>query len=225
MRRTLVVMAKAPIPGEVKTRLCPPLGGRQCAQLHECFVLDALEKAAAVPDAELVISYAPAGTLSFFREAAPDARGYLLQKGKDLGKRLWHCLERVCEPGTAVVVMGADSPTLPVRCLELAFDALASGRVDVVFGPAGDGGYYLIGMTFPYPELFEGVNWSTPEVLEKSIERTAELGLDWYLLPEWYDVDTPADLARLKVELLNLPAPNRIARHTREFLAQLSELR
>ncbi len=225
MRRTLVVMAKAPIPGEVKTRLCPPLDGRQCAQLHESFVLDTLEKASAVPDAELVISYAPAGMLSFFREAAPDADGYLLQKGKDLGKRLWHCLERVCEPGRAVVVIGADSPTLPVRCLELAFDALASGRVDVVLGPVSDGGYYLIGMTFPYPELFEGINWSTPEVLDKSIERTAELGLDWYLLPEWYDVDTPADLTRLKKELLSLPAGNRTAHHTREFLARLSQSR
>jgi rSAM/selenodomain-associated transferase 1 len=221
MRRTIVVMAKAPIPGRVKTRLCPPLDLRTAARLHESFVLDVLEKAAAIPDTELVISYAPRGGLAYFRDAAPGARAYLLQEGRTLGGRMSRCFETLCEPGRAVALIGTDVPTLPARCLELAFDALASSLVDVVFGPASDGGYYSVAMTSVHPGLFQGISWTTPEVLAQSIEKAAELDLGWYLLPEWYDVDRPADLAYLKSELLDHWAARSSVRHTRDVLRSL----
>ena len=223
MRRILAVMAKAPIPGGVKTRLCPLLGSEGAARLHECFVLDAVEKASSVPNAEVVVAYTPRGTLPLFRGAAPDLGRYFLQRGRNLGERMSYCFERLCGPGRAVVVMGADSPTLPARCLELAFDVLATGSADAVFGPASDGGYYLIGLLSAQPELFQGIAWGTSSVLDASLSRAKELGLRSRLLPEWYDVDRPADLACLKTELLDRSVPNRSARHTREFLRTLAD--
>lgn len=223
MRRTLVVMAKAPIPGEVKTRLCPPLDPQTAAPLHECFVLDVLEKASAVPDVELVISYTPAGSRTFFQNAAPHAAGFLLQKGRDAGEQMGRCFRRLCQPGRAVVIIGTDCPTLPARGLELAFDALASGGVDFVIGPLSDGGCYLVGMTSLHPELFADMDWNATDVPEKSIEHAAELGLGWYRLPEWYSVERPADLACLKAELLECPVGNSSARRTAAFLKRLAQ--
>lgn len=118
---------------------------------------EAMKKAASVPDAETVI-------------CTDDLAG---------------CFERLCEPGRSVVAIGANSPTLPVRWLELAFDALASGRVDVVFGPAIHGSFYLIGMNSFHEGSFQDMELDSPEVLKRSVERAAELGLGWFLLPEW----------------------------------------
>jgi len=204
-------------------RLCPPLDPRAAARLHECFLLDVLEKASAVPDAKLVISYAPAGTRAFFRDAAPNAAEYLLRRGADMGEQMAHSFRRLCEPGRAVVIMGSDCPTLPALGLELAFDALASGRVDVVFGPLSGGGCYLVGMASAHPELFEDMEWSASDVSEKGVERAARLGLGWYRLPEWYNVDHPTELACLKGELLKHPAASPSARHTRKFLGYLAQ--
>lgn len=216
-------MAKAPIPGEVKTRLCPPLDLQTAARLHECFVLDVLEKASAVPDSELVVSYTPAGACSFFKIAAPEAARYMLQEGTDMRRRIAHCFRRLCEPERAVVIMGSDCPTLPALGLELAFDALASGRVNVVLGPSSNGGCYMIGMTSLHPKLFENMDWTSPDVVQKAVERAAELGLGWYLLPEWYSVDRPADLVCLKGEFLKHTAINSSARHTRDFLKRRAQ--
>lgn len=222
MRRTLAVMAKAPIPAAVKTRLCPPLSLPIAARLHEQFILDVFEKASMVPDAELVVCYTPAAALSFFREAAPDAAGYILQKGENIGERMSHCFELLCEPGRSVAVIGTDSPTLPARYLELAFDVLTSGQVGVVFGPSG-GGCYLVGANSHCPELFRDIGRSSEEILEQSVERAAGLGLGWYLLPGWYGVDHPADLARLRSELLGAGVVNSSAPRTAEFLRQHAE--
>ena len=92
------------------------------------------------------------------------------------------CFERFSEPGRSVVVVTND---IPARYMELAFDALASGQADVVFGPTSDGDYYLIGMNSPHPGLLQNMEWDSPEVLKRSVERAAELGLGWFLLPEW----------------------------------------
>ena len=212
MRRTIVVMASAPIPGE--TALSPPLDQESAARLHECFLLDTLDRASAVPDTELVVSYAPIGSLGYFREIAPCAERFTLQEGKDIGSRIHHCFEQLLEPERGVAVIGTSVPTLPARSLELAFDALASDQVDVVFGPIRGGGCYLVGAKALHPELIRAVNWAADDP-QKVVELAAQLGLGWYLLPEWYGVRTPGELAFLERELRKSPSS---ACHTTEFL-------
>lgn len=216
-------MAKAPIVGKVKTDLCPPLGARSAALLHESFIRDAVEKASTVPDAEVVIAYTPRGTTPYFREVAPEADRYLLQKGNTPGERLSHCFERLSEPGRSVVVMSADSPTLPARCLEMAFGVLDTGRADAVIGPASERGYYLVGMRSHAPELLEKVVWSGPNAATSCAARARDLGLRVHLLPEWYYVDRPADLAHLRAELLDRTVVRHSARHTRERMRTFIE--
>lgn len=211
-------MAKAPISGRTGTEFISMLGPEVAAKLHKCFLLDTIEKASATPDTELAISYSPVGTLPFFRQIAPDANSFLLQKGQDIGERFSNCFGNLCEPGKAVVALGTDSPTLPARSLELAFDALASEQVDVVIGPVKGDGCYLIGMNSPNADLFQGIRWNKAGILQDLIERAAELGLGWYLLPEWYSIDRPSALTQLKKELLYDSTVNSSARHTKELL-------
>ena len=211
MRRTIVVMASAPIPGE--TALSPPLDQESAARLHECFLLDTLDRAAAVPDTELVVAYAPIGSLGYFKEIAPCAERFALQMGKDIGSRIYHCFEQLLETERAIVVMQTSVPTLPARSLELAFDALR--KVDVVFGPIRGGGCYLIGSKELHPELIRAIDWEADDV-DKAVELAAKLGLGWYLLPEWYGVRTADELAFLERELAE-PGMN-AACHTRNFL-------
>ncbi len=221
MRRTLVVMAKAPVPGKVKTQLCPPLNPQSAARLHECFVRDALAKAGSVPDAELYVSYKPSSAVQFFKSAAPDANGFIAQRGGDTGKGVIDVFSQLCEHGRSVIAVGTDCPTLPARSFELAFDALSSDQVDIVFGPSGDGRCYLVGIKSVEATSLLDVAWEPGEFIEKSIERAADCGKGWYLLPEWYDVRTPTDLAHLKSELLDKWATNSAAPHTAAYLSAL----
>lgn len=168
MRRTIVVMT-APNAGRE---------GGSPDRAYEC-LLWMLEKASAVPDAELVVSCDSSDAIAFFREVTCAGTSFLVHEGENQGDRLRRCFEQLCEPGRAVVVIGAD---VPARSLELAFDALASGNVDVVLG-ATDGALCLIGMTAFHPELFAGIDWSAPRLLDKIVESAARLSLGWYLLP------------------------------------------
>jgi hypothetical protein len=222
-RRTLVLMAEAPIPGRVKKELVPPLDYQSAAQLHECFIMDAAEKARHVPDTDFVLSCAPPGTVSFFRETVPDADQYVSQRGKGANVRLANVFRSFAEPKRATVGIGTDVPSLPVRCLELAFDALDSDRIDIVLGPAAGGGCYLVGMVSPDYELLHCVPWGLEESLDACIERAAALGLGWYLLPEWPMVRHPADLSILKRLLLDLPQDTQFAHHTRAYLTCLRD--
>lgn len=203
-------MASAPIPGE--TALNPPLDQESAVRLHECFLLDALDRAAAVPDTELVVSYAPIGSLRFFQEIAPCAERFTLQRGRDIGSRIYGCFEQLLETERAVVILQTEVPTLPARTLELAFDALR--EVDVVFGPIRNGGCYLVGAKALHPQLIRAVNWAADDV-QKGVELAARLGLGWYLLPEWYGVRTLEELAFLEGELRESPSS---ACHTTDFL-------
>lgn len=216
-------MAKAPIVGKVKTGLCPPLGPQSAAMLHESFIRDAVEKASTVPDAEVVVAYSPRGTAPYFREITPGADRYLFLRGDTPGERLSHCFEHLCGPDSSVIVMGSDAPTLPLRCIEMAFGVLDTGRADAVIGPASERGYYLVGLRSPVKELFEDVVWSGPNAIPGSASRARQMGLRVHLLPEWYYVDRPADLSHLRAELLDRAASTRSARHTRERMRSFIE--
>jgi rSAM/selenodomain-associated transferase 1 len=197
----LVVFAKAPRVGAVKTRLCPPLSPVAAARLYRCFLLDTLDRVQAVRGVTPAVAYAPRGARAFFAAARP---GMLLvpQGGGDLGVRMARVVEDLFARGyAAVVIVGADSPTLPLRHLRAAIRLLGSAAADGVIGPSEDGGYYLIGLRAPCPALFAGVSWSSTRVLTQTLVKARRACRRLRVLPAWYDVDTVADLHRLAREL------------------------
>jgi rSAM/selenodomain-associated transferase 1 len=198
----LVIFAKAPIPGQVKTRLCPPLTPDEAATLHGSFVIDTLERTrAAVAQLRLpfdrYLACAPSSTLAFFKIMEERHTVRLLdQEGDDLGARMLRIFETLFFRGyRRVVIVGTDVPTLPLDRYQQALELL--NRFDVVLGPAPDGGYYLIGLPTAVPELFHDIPWSTDRVLPLTKEKAAALSLSIGELPQWRDVDTLDDLNTL----------------------------
>ncbi len=199
----LLLVAKAPIAGRVKTRLASEDGDEdRTRELASAFLADtaALLSHPLLPArVVLALDGAPA-TLP----AALSTFPIVLQGDGDLGVRLTNLFAaQFALPETrAVCAIGSDTPHLPLAFLVEAFSRLASPDADSVWGPADDGGYYLVGMNRMIPELFAGIPWSTPDVLTVSRERAAAVGVRSALLPPWYDIDTPADLTRLRQEIL-----------------------
>jgi uncharacterized protein len=198
----LVIFAKAPISGQVKTRLCPPLTPDEAATLHGSFVIDTLERTRiAVTKFRLpfdrYLACAPSSTLVFFKIMEERHTVRLLdQEGDDLGARMHHVFETLfCRGYRRVVIVGTDVPTLPLERYQQALELL--NRFDVVLGPALDGGYYLIGLTTAAPELFYDIPWSTDRVLPLTKEKATALSLTIGDLPQWRDVDTLDDLNTL----------------------------
>ncbi|HSF66076.1 MAG TPA: TIGR04282 family arsenosugar biosynthesis glycosyltransferase [Nitrospiraceae bacterium] len=201
----LVIFAKAPIPGKVKTRLCPPLTPDEAATLHGSFVLDMLERTnLAVATLHLpfhrYLACAPSSELAFFK-IMEERQGVRLvdQIGGDLGGRMHRTFTDFFAKGyKQVVIVGTDVPTLPLPVYGETFAML--DRSDVVLGPAFDGGYYLIGLKQPAEQLFVEVPWSTDQVLSVTQQKAKTLGLSVGLTATWHDVDTIADLQRLIAE-------------------------
>ena len=192
MNNILAVFAKTPLPGRVKTRLAPHLSPEEGAELYRCMLLDTIAKVRDLP-VDSVIFYE--GEEGFFRDLAP---GMLLvpQQGSGLGERLEHAFETLGTLGfRARVVIGTDAPDLPLRFIEEAFRLLAAGS-EAVFGPAEDGGYYLVGLSGGYGTHFRDIPWSGAQVLALSRERARNEGFATALLPPWYDVDGFEDLLR-----------------------------
>src|SRR5687767_1484444 len=216
-RDTLLVVAKQPLPGQTKTRLCPPLSSTQAANLYECFLRDTLDVMRQVHGVQCVIGFLPESAREYFRQLAPEM-DLICQLGASLGERLDHLLTQALASGSQrAVVMDSDSPTLPPEYIPQAFERLADA--DVVIGPTRDGGYYLIGMKRPQPHLLRQVQMSTPHVLDDTLALAESTGLSVSLLPPWYDVDTIADLYRLDEEITHLSKHGRAAA-TREWLAR-----
>lgn len=198
----LAIFAKAPVPGQVKTRLCPPLTPDEAATLHGSFVLDALERTrTAVTKLKLPIdrylACAPSSTPTFFKIMEERQAVTLLdQVGEDLGARMDGAFQALFAQGhQSVMIVGTDVPSLPLEYYGEAYRLLQTN--DLVLGPAHDGGYYLIGLKKPVPALFVEVPWSTAEVLRLTRETAERLGLRVALLPDWRDVDTVEDLRAL----------------------------
>src|SRR5713101_8026498 len=141
-RPTLIVFTREPVPGETKTRLIPRLGARNAAALAHAFTLDALAKAQSLRVPILIAGSAPGGArrASYFRTLAP-----------------------LCDAGA--VLIGADTPSLPSRLL--ARNVALLRRTRVVLGPSLDGGYYLVGVRGPLPDIFRGIRWGSTQVLDR----------------------------------------------------------
>ena len=209
-------MAKIPIAGTVKTRLQPFLSAEQSATLAECFLRDTVSKAESLPN-ELIIAYTPVEKLDVLRAILSKEQIFIEQKGANLGDKMFHAFEfAFSQNPDAVVMIGTDSPTFPAQFITQAFEMLS--EADAVLGETADGGFYLIGLRKLKKEIFETVEWSSPETFEQTARNIENLNLKLSLLPNWYDVDTPDDLKRLKKDLSKNPS---IAPKTFEFLESL----
>jgi rSAM/selenodomain-associated transferase 1 len=160
-------------------------------------VLDVLERCNSLPDTDLLLFYDDQpGSRDYFASLGTRASLHP-QAGSDLGARMENAFSRAFGLGyRQVVIIGTDSPDLPRHHLLEAFQTLEGSRDLAVFGPTEDGGYCLLGLTSPHGAPFAGIPWSTPEVLETSLQKCREAGLPSELLPPWYDIDTVADLFR-----------------------------
>ncbi len=207
-RDRLVVFARAPMLGAVKTRLVPPLSNEQALALHRALVEDTLERLARVGgnalERWLYVSEPLAGQDAL---EIPSAWTLALQNGDDLGIRMESAFRDAFheEPGR-MLLLGSDSPTLPLEYVGQAFKELVDR--DVVLGPAEDGGYYLVGCSTFVPELFRSIDWGTDRVLSQSKEALSLAEREFTLLPTWYDVDSQEDLARLRSELKSNVLPH-----------------
>jgi hypothetical protein len=220
-RCTLGVFVKAPVPGAVKTRLCPPLTRQQAASLYAAFAEDTvgrLEAFARRRGFVLEVLRAPEGT------APPDwpRRGVRvrLQSGEGLFARMANFFEDALGGGArAAAVVGSDAPTLPLDRIEGAFEAIEAG-FDGAIVPDEGGGYCVLALGRPAPILFEGFEPGTDRVLGETLERGARAGLRIEVLEGWYDVDRPKDLSRLREELAR--SPRSLAPRTRAALSALT---
>ena len=196
----IAVFAKAPVPGEVKTRLAPSLGAEGAAHLHERLVERALATALEARMGPVTLWCAPDETHPFFVRCA-QTFGVALkrQQGHDLGERMHAAFAASPAP---LVLIGSDCPALEPRDLHAA--AAALGTHDAAFAPAEDGGYVLVALTRPDPRVFADVPWGTPAVMARTRERLATAGLRWSELPTLWDVDRPEDYARLQAAGLSL---------------------
>jgi rSAM/selenodomain-associated transferase 1 len=209
----IAIIAKAPRPGYVKTRLQAVLNPDEAAAMGTAFLRDTianlLEAGHQAPIAPF-IAYAPAGEESRFDDIIPEGASLLLADGTNgdapgvqgFGRVLLDTTRTLLARGYgAVCVLCADSPTLPTAYLVSAvrhlLDGPAQARPDTVLGPADDGGYWLLGLTKPHPDPYANITWSSDRVADETRDRCAQAGLRLVELDTWYDVDDPSSLARL----------------------------
>lgn len=206
----LLVMAKAPRPGAVKTRLCPPLTPALAADLYRAFLRDTLALGASLPGVALGVVYPPTPDDWALRALLPSGTLLWPQAGVGLGDGLHGAFARAfAGQYRRVVVVSSDSPTLPPAIVAEAFAALDS--YDVVLGPTVDGGYYLIGLAAPRPRLFEDITWSTAAVYAQTLARAAERGCRVHATAVWHDVDNADDLMVLAEQGAHGAAPHTAA--------------
>jgi hypothetical protein len=205
MRPAIVLFAKAPIPGRVKTRLVPFLDAANAAALHSAFVRDALEsldRLSGVADIGLATDVETDAWRDF-----PVARS--VQRWGDLGDRLFHALSLALGAGRPrAMVVGSDSPGLPAGHLA----GLLRSDADAALGPTEDGGFYAIACRSVAPGMLDGVRWSSPNALEDTQRSIRARGMTVELGQPWFDIDEPADLWRLRT-------PACLPRHTAAWLA------
>jgi rSAM/selenodomain-associated transferase 1 len=223
----LVVVAKAPQPAKVKTRLSPELSPDEASSLYRCFIRDRISEISRLKDIDLAISYTPADSKDFFIRFLSNGFRLFPQRGKDLGQRLHNIFVDKLQQGyKAVTIVDSDTPDLPFTIIQQSFQLLGSDGVDAVFGPCHDGGYYLVGMQQPHPELFQNIAWSTATVLQDTLGIAEKSGIRSKLLTHWNDLDTFEDLLEYYHKHKNkLPDQNWTGCETFNYLSRLKRIR
>ena len=197
----LVVFAKAPLPGLVKTRLCPPLDLEQAADLYSCMLDDVLEESAAACDrvgAQLFVTVHPETAVAVMAERLPRRARAIAQHGTDLAARMQHAIGQCAAAGyERIALRGSDSPMMPGRRIDEAFEALE--RADLALCRDADGGYDLLSLCRPHAGLLDHA-MSTASVADDTLANARRLGLTCCELEPGFDLDTSHDLARLRRE-------------------------
>ena len=221
----LVVMAKAPIPGGVKTRLMPVFSALEAATLARALLLDQLEHLRALRNTDLYLAFTPPGARRLIRRLAPSRFEVFSQAGGDLGRRMRHIFATLFAQGhRRIVLIGGDLPPVPLRYFTQAFTYLDAKKSPfypplakhvvsgvergekegfdgpqqrAVLGPSLDGGYYLVGLNREQPALFDRMTWSHDQVLAQALQKLDSVGVRAKQLPPWFDVDTIDELQRV----------------------------
>lgn len=201
--RTLVIMAKAPRVGSVKTRLAKKLSPEAVTELYRCLLDDTIALAQALDRVEIVIMCPASDREDLARSVAETVR-IVPQTGQGLAAGLACVFATFADPGhRRVIAFNSDSPHLPASVLESAFEVLET--CDLVVGPTQDGGYYLVGASASHPGLFNSDGMGTANALEALLTRSRTLGLSVHLTDPFYDIDVAADLTQLAEELRRIP--------------------
>ena len=193
----VIVFAKAPVPGEVKTRLLPALDAEHAAMLHAALTERALMTALDSNADAIELCCAPDDSHSFFQSCAEDFEIDLSLQGEgDLGERMLRVLDRALDEYAQAIIIGADCPALSAKHINAAAAALTDR--DIVLTPAEDGGYALIGARRTHAKMFAAIDWGTDVVLAQQRHNLAACALSWHEMETLWDVDRPDDLPRLQ---------------------------
>jgi rSAM/selenodomain-associated transferase 1 len=193
----VLVFAKYPEEGQVKTRLAAHLGTAVAVEAYRNFVLDILSTVDEL-DVQTFLCFYPPKRRESFLQWLGGHRHYMEQEGKDLGHRMKNCFSRAFEDGfRRAVLIGTDSPDLPAPLIGEALSSLKTSHVTL--GPSRDGGYYLIGFRHDalLPAAFDGISWGSTEVFRETLEILEKAGLAVHILREWRDIDTIEDVRQL----------------------------
>lgn len=196
MKRVILVFARAPVPGETKTRLIPALGEEGAAALQQQMLENTLALVSRIEDCEVQVWCAPDTAHPSFHHMKKQHHCQLLpQQGNDLGERMAHAMQQALYTYRTAVVIGTDCPELTRNELEQTFRML-EGENEAVIGPAADGGYYLLGLKRFEVQLFHAIDWGTDRVLAQTLEQLEQTGMDCGRLAIKHDLDRPDDLGR-----------------------------
>ncbi len=199
-RPGIAIFARAPVPGEAKTRLIPELGAERAAEIAALLLRLTVERVTEFWPGEVYLYGAPDAEHVLFRRLAKEFHVHLRpQDGGDLGARMAVALDELIGAHEAGAIIGTDVPHCPWHVIEQAYEWLA--KDSNVIGPAEDGGYYFIGLRAVAPGLFSGLSWGAPTVLKQTLDRARDAGIELEQLPKLRDVDTYADLVAIAQEL------------------------
>ncbi|MDD4954870.1 MAG: TIGR04282 family arsenosugar biosynthesis glycosyltransferase [Candidatus Omnitrophica bacterium] len=217
--RSLIVFAKEPQKGKVKTRLLDCLSRNDCLKLYKAFLRDTLDVARAVNCEKKIIAYEATCEPRYIKRIGKDFSFYK-QEGENFGERLINAFKAARKEGSQkIVVIGADSPTILSEFIERGFNLLDDN--DIILGPTRDRGFYLIGLKNSVPGLFKNIQWSTNYVLAGILKNSEFLGKKVAKLDEWYDVDDKDSLLYLS-DVLKHDKNIRVARWTKKTLRYCS---
>lgn len=195
-RTALVIMARSPDAGLIKTRLSAVLDPMQRIALYEELLQGTIHRLRAIEGTDTMIAVAPEGSSKFIKSYFDRfALPLITQQGEDLGTRMHSCVKEAHDRGyEQVVLVGTDIPELSPLEIMTATDMLK--KADIILGPSEDGGFYLAAMRKAHAGLFDGIRWSAPDTLKQTVSRAEALGLSTAFAPVLWDIDTPGDYER-----------------------------